>query len=110
MMQVDEATSLSEVDLLRKQLAESEKRNKELELELKQTHNKFYLDFWNSLPVPIFANPLYFIENLGKTPMSARDLRVEELEQQVLRLTRELEEARAIATTPQSLLSEEKNL
>ena len=35
---------------------------------------------------------------------------MEELEQQVLWLTRELEEARAIVTTPQSLLSEENKL
>lgn len=63
-LQVDEGTGLSEVETLQRRLAESEQKNKDLVAELKLVKKK-----------------------LDKTPMSNNDLLLEELNQQVLRLT-----------------------
>lgn len=63
-LQVDEGTGLSEVETLQRRLAESEQKNKDLAAELKLVKKK-----------------------LDKTPMSNNDLLLEELNQQVLRLT-----------------------
>lgn len=86
-LQVDEGTGLSEVETLQRRLAESEQKNKDLVAELKLVKKK-----------------------LDKTPMSNNDLLLEELNQQVLRLTQELDEAQSLISAPQALLAQENSL